>query len=425
MPHSPAPPPEASAALLPLYPFAALQGQPALQQALLLAAIDPAIGGVLIEGPSGTAKSTAARGLAELLEPDAPFVTLPLGASLEHLAGSLDLGRALAGHSVQFAPGLLARAHGGVLYVDEINLLPDALVDVLLDAAASGVHRVERDGISHSHAARFVLIGTMNPEEGALRPQLLDRLGLCVRLDGLHDAAQRQHIVKARLAFDADPIGFRARHAAAQQALAAQLQAARQRLHSADALPWSDAVHAAAAEHCLAAQVHSLRADMVLLRAARALAAWESAAHIGTQHVEQVAELVLAHRRRPASAHQAAQIAHAAQADSPPQPAPQAQGTPRAAAPEGAPAHGSNAPHQGPNQPRNGHSGHSHHADAHGGGAGSARPASEADWGALPPEPAGLQPLGPGQAPGLNALPPHLHGQAGAPGQPRPAAKKA
>ncbi|PAT40853.1 magnesium chelatase [Vandammella animalimorsus] len=418
MPHSPALPPEASAALPPLYPFAALQGQPLLQQALLLAAIDPAIGGVLIEGPSGTAKSTAARGLAELLEPGAPFVTLPLGASLEHLAGSLDLGRALAGHSVQFAPGLLARAHGGVLYVDEINLLPDALVDVLLDAAASGVHRVERDGISHSHAARFVLIGTMNPEEGALRPQLLDRLGLCVRLGGLHDAAQRQRIVKARLAFDADPIGFRARHAAAQQALAAQLQAARQRLHSADALPWSDAVHAAAAEHCLAAQVHSLRADMVLLRAARALAAWEGAAHIGTQHVDQVVELVLTHRR-PASAHHAP---YTPQGSAAPPPAQQA------TAPEGAPAHSSNAPHQGPSQSHSGYSGHNHHAsapNAHGGGnAGSAqRPASEADWGALPPEPVGLQPLGPGQALDLNALP--LHQRAGAPGQPRAAAKKA
>ncbi|MDO4724593.1 MAG: ATP-binding protein [Comamonadaceae bacterium] len=410
MPHSPALPPAASAALPPLYPFAALQGQPLLQQALLLAAIDPAIGGVLIEGPSGTAKSTAARGLAELLEPGAPFVTLPLGASLEHLAGSLDLGRALAGHSVQFAPGLLARAHGGVLYVDEINLLPDALVDVLLDAAASGVHRVERDGISHSHAARFVLIGTMNPEEGALRPQLLDRLGLCVRLEGLHEAAQRQRIVKARLAFDADPIGFRARHAAAQQALAAQLQAARQRLHgAASALPWSDAVHAAAAEHCLAAQVHSLRADMVLLRAARALAAWQGAAHIGAQHVDQVAELVLAHRR-PASANHAGSTPHLT---------PPAQGTP---------AHGA-AQHQGPDQSHRGHSGHSHHADHPSAHAGdddandTHRPANEADWGALPPEPAGLQPLGAGQALGLDALP--LHGQAGAPGQPRPAAKKA
>ncbi|MET0209919.1 MAG: ATP-binding protein, partial [Burkholderiaceae bacterium] len=152
-------------ALPPLFPFAAIAGQPALRQALLLAAIDPHIGGVLIEGPRGTAKSTGARALAELLE-GAPFVTVPLGASLEHLAGSLDLQQAMAGHAVAFAPGLLAKAHGGVLYVDEINLLPDALVDVLLDAAASGVNSVERDGISHRHAARFVLVGTMNPEEG-------------------------------------------------------------------------------------------------------------------------------------------------------------------------------------------------------------------------------------------------------------------
>ena len=191
-------------ALPPLFPFAAIAGQPLLCQALLLAAIDPQLGGVLIEGPRGTAKSTAARALAELIDA-APFVTLPLGASLEHLAGSLDLGQAMAGHALKFAPGLLARAHGGVLYVDEINLLPDALVDVLLDAAASGVNVVERDGISHRHAARFVLVGTMNPEEGQLRPQLLDRLGLCVRLANVQDAAQRQAIVRARLLFDADP----------------------------------------------------------------------------------------------------------------------------------------------------------------------------------------------------------------------------
>jgi len=170
-------------ALPPQFPFTALAGQPALRQALLLAAVDPGLGGVLIEGPRGTAKSTAARALAELL-PDAPFVSLPLGASLEHLVGSLDLGQAIAGHALRFAPGLLAKAHGGVLYVDEVNLLPDPLIDALLDTAASGVNSVERDGISHRHAARFVLIGTMNPEEGELRPQLLDRFGLCVQLRG-------------------------------------------------------------------------------------------------------------------------------------------------------------------------------------------------------------------------------------------------
>ncbi|WP_311223607.1 MULTISPECIES: ATP-binding protein [unclassified Acidovorax] len=281
-----------------LFPFAAIAGQPQLRQALLLAAIDPQLGGVLVEGPRGTAKSTAARALAELIE-GAPFVTLPLGASLEHLAGSLDLEQAMAGNAVRFAPGLLARAHGGVLYVDEINLLPDALVDALLDAAASGVNIVERDGISHHHAARFVLVGTMNPEEGQLRPQLLDRLGLCVRLHNVADATERQAIVRARLAFDADPQAFRARHADAQADLAARLRAARDQLQPADALPWSDEVLTAASDLCIAAQVDGLRADLVMLRAARALAAWEGSAAVLPAHVHSVAELVLAHRRKP------------------------------------------------------------------------------------------------------------------------------
>lgn len=283
--------------LPPPFPFAAITGQPQLTQALLLAAIDPAIGGVLIEGPRGTAKSTAARALAALLAP-APFVTVPLGASLEHVTGTLDLNHALAGHAVQFAPGLLARADGGVLYVDEINLLPDALVDVLLDAAASGVHRVERDGISHAHAARFVLIGTMNPEEGELRPQLLDRLGLAVHVTDVTDVATRQCIVKARLAFDADPAAFAATHSAAQQQLAERLRQSRARVQDATALPLPDAAHEKVSELCLAAQVDGLRADLVMLRAARALTAWDGAEAVTPQHVEQVAEMVLLHRRR-------------------------------------------------------------------------------------------------------------------------------
>jgi magnesium chelatase subunit I len=230
-------PPMTTAAPMPVpFPFAAIAGQPQLRQALLLAAVDPGLGGVLIEGPRGTAKTTAARALAELL-PGAPFVTLPLGASLESLVGTLDLGQALAGHELKFAPGLLARAHGGVLYVDEINLLPDALIDSLLDAAASGVNVVERDGISHRHAARFVLVGTMNPEEGTLRPQLLDRFGLCVQLRNIEDAAERQAIVRARLAFDADPQGFRAKHAQAEAALAAALVKARAIVADARACP--------------------------------------------------------------------------------------------------------------------------------------------------------------------------------------------
>lgn len=283
------------AALPPVFPFAALAGQPEMRLALLLAAIDPALGGVLIEGPRGTAKSTAARALAELL-PGAAFVTLPLGASLDHLVGSLDLGEALAGHTLRFKPGLLARAHGGVLYVDEVNLLPDLLIDALLDAASSGVHTVERDGMSHTHAARFTLIGTMNPEEGELRPQLLDRFGLCVHLSNLTDPVEREQAVRQRLAFDTDPAAFRARHADAQTRLAAGLVRAREVVAT---LPCPDAVFARVTALCLAARADGLRADLVLLRAARALAAWEGAAAPTVDHVGRVAPMVLRHRRHP------------------------------------------------------------------------------------------------------------------------------
>lgn len=275
------------------FPFSALLGQPALQRALLLAAIDPGIGGVLIEGPRGTAKSTSARALAELL-PDGAFVTLPLGASEEQLIGTLNIEAALQQGNVQFAPGLLARAHDGVLYVDEVNLLPDALVDQLLDVAASGVNVVERDGISHSHAASFVLVGTMNREEGELRPQLLDRFGLALALNNCVDIAQRSAIVKARLAFDADPAAFRAHHADAQNTLVADIQRARARLPQ---LSFDDAVHERVSALCIEAGVDGLRADLVLLRAARALAALEGASAIDGTHVDAVAEFALHHRR--------------------------------------------------------------------------------------------------------------------------------
>ena len=275
------------------FPFTALVGQPLLQRALLLVAIDPRIGGVLVSGPRGTAKSTAARALAALL-PDAPFVTLPLAASLEQLVGTLNVEAVLVEGQLRLAPGLVARAHNGVLYVDEVNLLPDALVDALLDVAASGVNTVERDGISQQHAARFALVGTMNPEEGELRPQLVDRFGLSVVLGNPLDPQQRLDILRTRLAFDEDPQALVAAHAAQLAPLAATVVAARAALPS---LAWPDAVLQHAAALALAAGVDGMRADLVMLRAARALAALEGRNAVTSQDVDAVAELALAHRR--------------------------------------------------------------------------------------------------------------------------------
>ena len=281
------------------FPFSALIGQPELQRALLLAAIDPGIGGVLISGPRGTAKSTAARALAALLPPaspslPAPFITLPLAASVEQLVGTLSVEDVLRDGRLRLAPGLLARAHHGVLYVDEVNLLPDALVDALLDVAASGVNTVERDGISHQHAARFVLVGTMNPEEGDLRPQLLDRFGLSVALVNPADAEQRTAILRARLDFDEHPLAAAEQHAGEQARLADAMAAARAALPR---LAWPDAVLHRAASCALAAGVDGMRADLVMLRAARALAAFEGRTEVTPADVDAVAELALAHRR--------------------------------------------------------------------------------------------------------------------------------
>jgi magnesium chelatase subunit D len=242
------------------YPLSAIVGQEELIEALLINAVAPEVGGVLVRGERGTAKSTAVRALAPLLPPvdaasgeafafapgelapggpvpldapsaprPAPLVELPLGTTLDRLLGALDLGRALAGEHA-FGAGLLARAHQGILYVDEVNLLPDHLVDALLDAAASGVSRVERDAVSVAHAARFLLVGTMNVEEGELRPQLTDRFGLGVEVRAPSDPAERAEIVRRRLSFEGDREGFRARWAAAEHTLAERIAAARERV---------------------------------------------------------------------------------------------------------------------------------------------------------------------------------------------------
>ena len=278
----------------PHFPLCAVVGADDLKLALCLTAIDPKIGGVLIEGPRGMAKSTLARGLADLLA-SGQFVTLPLGATEERLVGTLDLDAALSEGRAQFSPGVLAKADGGVLYVDEVNLLPDHLVDLLLDVAASGTNLIERDGISHRHSAKFVLIGTMNPEEGELRPQLLDRFGLNVALGGHTAPAERGQIIRRRLDFDSDPQAFCAQWESRQQSLRERCQTARDTLMS---IPLDDEALAQITERCFAAGVDGLRADLVWLRAARAHAAWRGANSIAEEDIDAVAEFALRHRRR-------------------------------------------------------------------------------------------------------------------------------
>ncbi len=301
----------------PHFPLAAVVGADDLKLALCLTAIDPKIGGVLIEGPRGMAKSTLARGLADLLA-SGQFVTLPLGATEERLVGTLDLDAALGEGRAAFSPGVLAKADGGVLYVDEVNLLPDHLVDLLLDVAASGVNLVERDGISHRHAARFVLIGTMNPEEGELRPQLLDRFGLNVALSGQTIPAQRGQIIRRRLDFDAAPEAFCQQWAAQQQALKARCETARGLLPN---IELDDVSLDLITERCFAAGVDGLRADLVWLRAARAHAAWRGAAHITEADIDAVADFALRHRRRePQPPHQSQSEPPAPSEQRPPKP---------------------------------------------------------------------------------------------------------
>ncbi|MFE9395840.1 putative cobaltochelatase [Streptomyces flavidovirens] len=310
------------------YPFTAIVGMDDLRLGLLLNAVSPAVGGVLVRGEKGTAKSTAVRALSALIPevavvagcrfscdpvspdpacPDGPhevaggvsraarMVELPVGASEDRLVGALDIERALAEGVKAFEPGLLADAHRGILYVDEVNLLHDHLVDLLLDAAAMGASYVEREGVSVRHAARFLLVGTMNPEEGELRPQLLDRFGLTVEVAASRETDQRVEVVRRRLAYDDDPAAFAAKWAGEEAALRARIVAARALLPE---VRLGDRALRQIAATCAAFEVDGMRADIVMARTATALAAWAGRTDVLAEDVRQAALLALPHRRR-------------------------------------------------------------------------------------------------------------------------------
>jgi magnesium chelatase subunit D len=309
------------------FPFSAIVGQAQLKTALLLCAVDLTLGGVLIRGDKGTAKSTAARALTDILPPieriadcafncfpgapcaacetcgaasearpsSVPFVTLPLGATEDRVLGTLDLQRALQGGKRAFQPGLLAAAHRGIFYIDEVNLLADHLVDVLLDVAAMGVNSVQREGLSVSHPARFTLVGTMNLEEGDLRPQLLDRFGLMVEVAAPRDKALRAEVVRRRIAYESDPAGYADTWISQQEALRTQLAAAQTLLPQ---VMLDDALLDLISHLCCEFDVASLRADIVMHKASRALAALDGRKHVTPNDIRQAAELVLPHRRR-------------------------------------------------------------------------------------------------------------------------------
>ncbi len=316
-----------------IYPFTAIVGQERLKRALILNAINARVGGVLIRGEKGTAKSTAVRGLARLLPPidvvaddaynsspfntalmsadvrrrydagdelevvsrSTPLVELPVAASEDRVVGSLDIEHALTEGQRRFEPGLLAQANRGVLYVDEVNLLDDHLVDVLLDAAAMGVNTVEREGISISHPARFILVGTMNPEEGELRPQLLDRFGLVVEIGGLHDVASRVAVIERRMAYDADPDSFASAWHEEEQKLADHIVSARALLPAVK-IARSDMAAVAALAVELGVDGH--RADLAILETARTHAAWAGRTSLSSEDIRIAAELALPHRMR-------------------------------------------------------------------------------------------------------------------------------
>jgi len=315
----------------PVFPFAALVGQEKMKTALLLNAVDPAIGGVLISGQKGTGKSTAVRALARILpqidvvqgcpyncDPaderlmcpscrerlrpgeslptvsrPMPLVELPLSATEDRVIGTLHVEQILATGERRFEPGLLAAANRGILYVDEVNLLDDHLVDILLDAAASGVNPVEREGISFVHPARFMLVGTMNPEEGELRPQFLDRFGLSLTVVGEIETEQRRRVVSRRIAFDLDPEGFAADYAEDEELLSAMVGRARARLPQ---VVVSDEMLGRAVALAQEVKAQGHRADIGIIKTARALAAFLEEDEVRLDHVREAARFVLPHR---------------------------------------------------------------------------------------------------------------------------------
>ena len=284
-----------------LYPFTAIVGQDEMKLALLLNAINPSIGGVLIEGEKGTAKSTAVRALPSLLPPmetgtDAmTVVELPINATEDRVVGSINLEKALQEGVKAFEPGILHVAHQNILYVDEVNLLDDHIVDILLDVAAMGVNTVEREGVSHSHPSRFILVGTMNPEEGDLRPQLLDRFGLSVMVYGEQDPAQRMEVIKRRLAFGDNPAEFVETYKESERALHDRLLEARKLLPTI--IP-SDDILLKIASISIGVGVDGHRSDITMMHTARAHAAFHGRSQIVDDDIKVAARLTLKHRMR-------------------------------------------------------------------------------------------------------------------------------
>ena len=320
----------------PIYPFTAIVGQDKMKLALMLNVVNPGLSGVLIRGEKGTAKSTAVRALADILPEisvfqDDPYqldpeeegetfdeirrltghasgearpgvvkrkvrvVELPVGATEDRVVGTLDLEQALKKGEKRIEPGLLAQAHRNILYVDEVNLLDDHVVDVLLDSAAMGVNTIEREGVSFSHPARFTLVGTMNPEEGELRPQLLDRFGLCVNIEGIQSAADRVTIMERRAAFDLDPEGFANGWQAESAALAERLLKARSLYPQVTV---ERPLLFEIAQTCLDVGVDGHRGDIIMLKTAKTLAALDGRSAVTSADIRTSAELVLPHRVR-------------------------------------------------------------------------------------------------------------------------------